>query len=90
MHGASMQGQIEAGGDMNRHCDGFQSVRYREVTTRINESGTHVQTRRLNRRGNRNQRRWFQNYYYRNQGAYVIAITWPNQKVGREQDGPKR
>jgi hypothetical protein len=23
-------------------------------------------------------------------GACVIAITWPNQKVGREQDGPKR
>jgi hypothetical protein len=22
--------------------------------------------------------------------GYVIAITWPNQKVGREQDGPKR
>jgi hypothetical protein len=20
----------------------------------------------------------------------VIAMTWPNQKVGREQDGPKR
>jgi hypothetical protein len=23
-------------------------------------------------------------------GASVIAITWPNQKVGREQDRPKR
>jgi hypothetical protein len=23
-------------------------------------------------------------------GACVIAITWSNQKVGREQDGPKR
>jgi hypothetical protein len=23
-------------------------------------------------------------------GAYVIAIIWLNQKVGREQDGPKR
>jgi hypothetical protein len=23
-------------------------------------------------------------------GACVIAITWPNQKVSREQDGPKR
>jgi hypothetical protein len=23
-------------------------------------------------------------------GACVIAITWPNQKVGREQDRPKR
>jgi hypothetical protein len=23
-------------------------------------------------------------------GACVIVITWPNQKVGREQDGPKR
>jgi hypothetical protein len=22
--------------------------------------------------------------------ACVIAITWPNQKVGREQDRPKR
>jgi hypothetical protein len=23
-------------------------------------------------------------------GACVIAITWPNQKVGRKQDRPKR
>jgi hypothetical protein len=23
-------------------------------------------------------------------GACVIAITWPDQKVGHEQDGPKR
>jgi hypothetical protein len=23
-------------------------------------------------------------------GACVIAIAWPNQKVGRKQDGPKR
>jgi hypothetical protein len=23
-------------------------------------------------------------------GECVIAITWPNQKVGRKQDGPKR
>jgi hypothetical protein len=23
-------------------------------------------------------------------GACVIAITWPNQKVGHEQDRPKR
>jgi hypothetical protein len=23
-------------------------------------------------------------------GACVIAITWPNQKVGHEQDMPKR
>jgi hypothetical protein len=23
-------------------------------------------------------------------GACVIAITWPNQKVGHEQDEPKR
>jgi hypothetical protein len=23
-------------------------------------------------------------------GACVITITWPNQKVGREQDGHKR
>jgi hypothetical protein len=49
MHGASMRGQIEAGGDMNPHRDGFQRVRYREVTTRINESGTRVQTRRSKR-----------------------------------------
>jgi hypothetical protein len=42
---------------MNRHCDGFQRVRYREVMTRINESGTRVQTRKLKRRGNGNQRR---------------------------------
>jgi hypothetical protein len=42
MHGASMRGQTEVGGDMNRHRDGFQRVRYREVTTHINESGTHV------------------------------------------------
>jgi hypothetical protein len=49
MHGVSMRGQIEAGGDMNRHHDGFQRVRYREVTTRINESGTHVQTQRSKR-----------------------------------------
>jgi hypothetical protein len=90
MHGASMRGQIEARGDMNRHRDGFQRVRYREVTTRINESGTCVQTQRSKRRGNGNQRRWFQNYYCRNQGACVIAITWPSKKVGREQDGHKR
>jgi hypothetical protein len=63
MHGASMRGQIEARGDMNRHRDGFQRVGYQEVMTRISESGTHVQTRRSKRRGNRNQRRWFQNYY---------------------------
>jgi hypothetical protein len=75
---------------MNRHCDGFQRVRYREVTTRINESDMRIQTRRSKRRGNGNQRRWFQNYYYRNQGACVIVIIWPNKKVGREQDRPKR
>jgi hypothetical protein len=23
-------------------------------------------------------------------GACVTALTWPNQKVGHEQDGPKR
>jgi hypothetical protein len=61
MHGASMRGQIEVGGDMNRHCDSFQRVRYREVTTHINESGTHVQTRRSKRRGNGNQRRYNNN-----------------------------
>jgi hypothetical protein len=44
MHGASMRGQIEAGGDMNRHHDDFQRVGYREVMTRINESGISVQT----------------------------------------------
>jgi hypothetical protein len=75
MHGASMRGYIEAGGDMNRHHDSFQRVGYREVTTHINESGTRVQTRRLKRRDNRNQRMWFQNYYCRNQGACVITIT---------------
>jgi hypothetical protein len=75
---------------MNRHCDCFQRVRYQEVMTRINECGASVQTQKLKRRGNGNQRRWFRNYYCRNQGACVIAITWPNQKVGREQDGPKR
>jgi hypothetical protein len=75
---------------MNRHHNCFQRVGYRGVTTRINESGTHVQTRGSKRRGNGNQRRWFQNYYCRNQGACVITITWPNQKVGREQDKPKR
>jgi hypothetical protein len=75
---------------MNRHRDGFQRVGYREVMTRINENGTRVQTRRSKKRGNRNQRIWFRNYYCRNQGACVIVITWPNQKVGREQDRPKR
>jgi hypothetical protein len=59
MHGASMRGEIEAGGDMNRHHDGFQRVGYREVMNQINESGMCVQTQRSNRRGNRNQRRWF-------------------------------
>jgi hypothetical protein len=75
---------------MNQHRDNFQRVGYREVTTRINESGTRVQTQRSKRRGNGNQRRWFLNYYYRNQGACVIAITWSNQKVGRVQNMPKR
>jgi hypothetical protein len=75
---------------MNRHRDSFQRVRYREITSRINESGTCVPTRKSKRRGNGNQRRWFWNYYCRNQGACVIGITWPNQKVGHEQDGPKR
>jgi hypothetical protein len=42
MHGASMRDQIEVGGDLNRHCDSFQRVGYREVMTRINESGTCV------------------------------------------------
>jgi hypothetical protein len=44
---------------MNQHRDGLQRVGYREVTTRINESGTHVQTRRSRRQGNGNQRRCF-------------------------------
>jgi hypothetical protein len=26
----------------------------------------------------------------KNRGACVITILWLNQKVGREQDGPKR
>jgi hypothetical protein len=54
---------------MNRHHDGFQRVGHREDTTRINESGTCVQTQRSNRRGNGSQRRWFWNYYCRNQGG---------------------
>jgi hypothetical protein len=54
MHSALMRGQIEAGGDMNRHRDSFQRVGYREVMTRINESGTCVQTRRSKRQGNGN------------------------------------
>jgi hypothetical protein len=73
MHGASMRGQIEAGGDMNRHSDGFQRVGYQEVTTRLNESGTRVQTQRSKRRGNGNQRRWFQNYYCRYHGGHVLS-----------------
>jgi hypothetical protein len=48
---------------MNRHCDDFQRVGYREVMTRMNECGKRVQSRRSKRRGNGNQRRWFQNYY---------------------------
>jgi hypothetical protein len=39
-------------GDMNQHHDGFQRDGHREDTTRINESGMHVQTQRLKRRGN--------------------------------------
>jgi hypothetical protein len=31
---------------MNQHRDGFQRVRYREVTTRINESGTEIEEAR--------------------------------------------
>jgi hypothetical protein len=54
---------------MNQHRDSFKRVGYREVTTCINESGTRVQTQRSKRRGNGNQRRWFQNYYCRNQGG---------------------
>jgi hypothetical protein len=75
---------------MNQHHDSFQRVGHQEDTTRINESGTRVQTWISKRRGNGSQRRWFRNYYCRIQGACVIAITWPNQKVGRKQDGPKR
>jgi hypothetical protein len=54
---------------MNRCCDGFQGVGYRKVTSRVNEGGMCVQTRRSKRRGDGNQRRWFQNYYCRNQGG---------------------
>jgi hypothetical protein len=35
------------------------------------------------------RKKWFQNYYCRNQGACVIAIIWLGQKVGYEQDGLK-
>jgi hypothetical protein len=63
MHGASMQDKIKAKGDMNRRCDDFQGVGYRKVTSRVNEGGVRVQTQRSKRRGGRNQRRWFQNYY---------------------------
>jgi hypothetical protein len=74
---------------MNRHRDGFQRVGYREVTTRITESGTRVQTQRSKRRGNRNQRRWFRNYYCRNQGACVIAKTWPTRRWAANKICPK-
>jgi hypothetical protein len=75
---------------MNRHCDGFQGVGYRKVTPHVNEGGMRVQNRRSKRRGDGNERRWFRNYYCRNQGACVITIIWLNQMVGHEQDGPKR
>jgi hypothetical protein len=29
---------------MDRHCDGFQGVRYQKVTSRINEGSVRVQT----------------------------------------------
>jgi hypothetical protein len=41
-------------GDMNRHCDGFQVVGYRKVTSCVNEGGVRVQTRRSKRRGDGN------------------------------------
>jgi hypothetical protein len=69
---------------MNRHRDGFQRVGYREVTTRINESGTCVQTRRSKRRGNENQRRWFRNYYCRNQGGMCYR-----HNLAKPEGGPR-
>jgi hypothetical protein len=84
MHGASMRGQIEAGGDMNHHRDGFQRVRYREDMTHINEIGTCVQTRRSKRRGNGNQRRWFWNYYCRNQGSMCY-----HHNLAKPEGGPR-
>jgi hypothetical protein len=49
MHGASMQNEIQAEGDMNQRCDSFQGVGYRKVTSRVNEGGVRVQTRRSKR-----------------------------------------
>jgi hypothetical protein len=69
---------------MNRHCDGFQRVRYREVTTHINESGTRVQTQKSKRRGNGNQRRWFRNYYCQNQGGMCY-----HHNLAKPEDGPQ-
>jgi hypothetical protein len=67
---------------MNRYCDGFQRVGYREVTTHINESGTHVQTQRSKRRGNGNQRRWFWNYCCQNQGGMCYHINLAKPEGG--------
>jgi hypothetical protein len=69
---------------MNRHRDGFQRVGYREVMTRINENGTRVQTRRSKKRGNRNQRIWFQNYYCRNQGGMCYR-----HNLAKSEGGPR-
>jgi hypothetical protein len=39
---------------MNRHYDDFQGVGYRKVTSRVNEGGVRVQTRRSKRRSDGN------------------------------------
>jgi hypothetical protein len=54
MHGASMWDEIKVERDMNRHCDGFLGVGYRKVTSRVNEGGVRVHTRRSKRLGNGN------------------------------------
>jgi hypothetical protein len=54
MHGVSMRDQIKAEGDMDRHCDSFQGVGYRKVTSRVNEGGVRIQTWRSKRQGDRN------------------------------------
>jgi hypothetical protein len=75
---------------MDRRWDGFQKVRYRKVTSCVNEGGVHVQTQRSRGEATETRKSGFRIIIAETRGACVIAIIWLDLKVGREQDGLKR
>jgi hypothetical protein len=75
---------------MDRRCDSFQGIGYRNVTSRVNEGGVRVQIGDRRCEATETRKSGFGIIITKTWGACVIAIIWLDQKVGREQDELKR